>query len=182
MKSNHALCGLLIGILVICCKPALKISCEYDKTVDFSRYKTFTVRGGQSLEKAFTRANQDRVMNATRNEMTKKGFTEVTGSPDLMVDVNAIIDNKATVSNTSYYEYGSVYRPYTWGPGVSYTDYDARNYKDGSVIIDVLDAGTSKQLWQGIGIKEMDAPSKHPEKEISKVVGSVMAAFPPATK
>ena len=175
--------GLLVVVLMVSsCKPTLKVSCQYDKTVDFSRFKSFTLSESESMVKALNQLNYDRVLDAIRNEMSKKGFSEVAATPDIILNVSAIVNNKATVSSTSYYEYGSVYRPYTWGPGVDYTDYDVRHYKDGSLVIDVVDAGAGKLLWQGIGYKEMDTPLKHPEKDILKAIESVMADFPPRTQ
>lgn len=180
MKTGRVLCGLLIAMMVFSsCEPALKVRSRYDKTVDFSRYRTFTVSGNESLIRALSQVNYERVLTSIRNEMRKKGFTEIRETPDLMVNVSAIVNSKASVSSNRYYEYGSVYRPYTWGPGVSYSAYDARYYKDGSLIIDVVDAEVRKLLWQGIGTKEIDSPSKHPEKDIPKAVESIMVGFPP---
>ena len=183
VKAKHFSFGLLVGAVVLgSCKPALKVTSEYDKAVDFDRYRTFAVAGTESLGRAMNQLNYDRVLAAVRSEMSKKAFKEVTDAPDVKINVNAIINSKPTVSSTSYYEYGSVYRPYTWGPGVSYIDYDVRHYKDGTLIIDVLDARLKKLLWQGIGKKEIDISSKHPEKDIPRAVELIMADFPPANK
>jgi len=158
------------------------VSSEYDKTVDFSRFKTFALFNGEGLTKVLSQANHDRVLKAVKNEMIKKGFMEDAAGPDVMVNVNAVFNKTTSVSGNNYYEYGSVYRPYTWGPGVSYTNYDVRHYKDGSLIIDVVDASAKKLLWQGMGNKEMDTPAKDPETEIPKAVASIMADFPPGDK
>jgi len=171
---------LLIGAFVYwSCGPSLKITTDYDKSVDFSKYKSFAIYNTEGLTDALSQLNHDRVINAVKTEMAKKGFAENTGAPDLMVNINAVLKQKSSVSSTNYYAYGSVYRPYTWGPGVSYTDYDVRHYKDGSLIIDVVDAQAKKLVWQGIGNKEIDKPSKNPDTDIPKAVSSIMVDFPP---
>jgi hypothetical protein len=183
MKRLHLFIGVVAAVLVLCsCKPALKVTSEYDKTVDFTRFKTFAFFNTETLTKALSQLNHERVLNAVKNEMTKRGFSESSSTPDLMVNVSAIYTNTAAIAGNNYYEYGSVYRPYTWGPGIAYTNYDVRRYKDGSLIIDVVEPQAKKLLWQGVGMKETDVPAKHPESEIPKAVASIMAGFPPTTQ
>jgi hypothetical protein len=181
MKRMQVLIGLLMTVLMISsCKPSLKVTSEYDKTVDFKRFKTFVLTNSESLTKAMSQLNHDRVLNAVRSEMKKKGYKEDSVVADILINVNAVFNVLASASGNNYYEYGSVYRPYTWGPGISYTNYDVRHYKDGSLIIDIVDASAKKLLWQGTGSREVDTPLKHPDKEIPKAVTAIMAGFPPS--
>jgi hypothetical protein len=62
----------------------------------------------------------------------------------------------------------------------SNTTYDVQHYKDGSLIIDVVDANSKKLLWQGIGNSEIDKPLKDPETTIPAAIGKIMASFPPS--
>jgi len=172
----------MIGSFIIfSCGPSLKVSYHYDQTADFTKYKTFTIFNSENLKDAVSQANHDRFIKAIQGEMIKKGFKEDTSTPDLMVNITAILQDRQSVSSTNYYAYGGAYRPYTWGPGVSYNDYDVAHYKDGSLIIDIVDVKEKKLLWQGIGNKEIDAPSKRPDTDIPKAVNSIMADFPPVT-
>jgi hypothetical protein len=180
MNRLQFLSGLLMAVLLVSsCKPSLKVSSEFDKTVDFTKLKTFALLNSESLTKAMNQQNHDRVLNAVKDEMGKKGFSEDSVAPDVLINVNAVFNVLASASGNNYYEYGSVYRPYTWGPGVSYTNYDVRHYKDGSLIIDVVDTSAKKLLWQGTGSREVDTPFKHPDKDVPKAVASIMMGFPP---
>jgi hypothetical protein len=117
--------------------------------------------------------------------MTKKGFQENSSSPDLFVFSAAIFkDMQSVTANTNYYGYGGMYHPYYWGGGMtsSNTTYSVQNYKDGSLIIDVVDVKTQKIVWEGVGNKEIDKPSKDPESAIKQAVASIMASFPPGGK
>jgi hypothetical protein len=172
---------ILIAILFASCTPSLKVTSDYDKHANLSQCKTFvvdTLNASQSL----SQLNINRINNAVTSEMTKKGFSQ-SSTPDLLVHVSAILKDKASLSSTTnYYGYGGFYRPYAWGGGLGatgYTTYNVENYKDGSLIIDIADAKTKNLLWEGIGNKEIDKPSKDPEKEISSAVASIMANFPP---
>ena len=108
---------------------------------------------------------------------------ETDNNPDLIVHTASIFKDKQSVTaNSSYYGYGGYYRPYGWGGAMgvsSYTTYDVQNYKDGSIIIDIVDAKTQKLIWEGVGNKEIDSPAKDPEKAINEAIASIMSDFPP---
>jgi hypothetical protein len=186
MKKIHASAFLFVAaIMAWSCGPSLKVSSDYDKNVDFGKYKTFALYNAENIHDAISELNQARIYAAIRNEMAKKGYVESTGSPELLVNTTAILQDRSSVSSTTTggaYMYGSVYRPYSWGPGVSYTNYDVRHYKDGSLIIDIIDAQSKKLLWQGTGNKEIDAPIKDPDTNIPKAIAAIMDEFPPGKK
>ena len=98
------------------CEPALKVTQDYDKSVNFAPYKSFAIDTFR-MTQAINQLNQNRIINAVKGEMTKKGFTE-SGTPDMLVHISAIVQNQKSVSsNTSYsggYGYGGYYRPYGW--------------------------------------------------------------------
>ena len=160
-----ALCFAVAG-----CEPALKVTSDYDKTANFQSFKTFKMNISEEAHQSISPLNKDRVINAVRAEMLKRNFME-SENPDLIVHTASIFKDKQSVSShTSSYGYGGYYRPYGWGGAMgvsSYTTYDVQNYKDGSVIIDIVDAKTQKLVWEGVGNKEIDSPAKDPEKAIN---------------
>jgi hypothetical protein len=186
MKSFHLsrVAGLLIMICCfVSCEPALKVTHDYDKSANFQQYKTFSIVQLSQQHQSLSQLNQNRIISSVRAEMIKKGFQE-SGDPDLLVDMTTILKDQQTVTaNTNYYGYGGYYRPYGWGGGMSsgYTTYDVQNYKDGSLVIDVVDAKTKKLIWEGIGNKEIDKPASDPDKQIAAAVTAIMASFPPGS-
>jgi len=173
---------LAMTVIIASCESQLKVSSDYDKSVDFNQYKTFSLYHDSKSSEAISQLNQDRVVKAIRSEMVKRGFNETSSSPDLLVNSVAIFKDKQSVTaNTNYYGYGGYYRPYYGGMGMSSstTSYSVDNYKDGSLIIDVVDAKSNKLIWQGTGNKEIDKPAKDPDTAIPKAISSIMASFPP---
>jgi uncharacterized protein DUF4136 len=174
---------ILILAALVSCGPSLKVTSDYDKSVNFGSFKKFAIYQNEAIHDAISQLNQDRVWSAIKSEMVKKGFTEDANSPDVLVNAVAIFQDKVSVSsNTNYYGYGGYYRPYSWGGGMamsSSTNYDVHHYKDGSLIIDVIDAASKKLVWQGTGNKEIDGPIKDPDVKIPKLIESIMAEFPP---
>src|SRR6185369_8753255 len=173
---------LLMAVYVVSCGPSLKVSHDYDKSVNFDQYKTFALYNSDSIHDAISPLNQQRILNAVKSEMAKKGFQESASTPDVWVNVTAVLENRVAVSSTTdYYGYGGMYRPYYWGGGMSSatTNYNVQHYKDGSLIIDVIDANSKKLVWQGTGNKEIDGLVKDPDTTIPKAVASIMESFPP---
>src|SRR5262245_21128074 len=183
MKKYLQISMLLVAAgYLVSCGPSLKVTSDYDKSVNFDQYKTFALYRSDSIHDAISQLNQQRIVNAVKDEMVKKGFQENTSNPDVLVNITAVLQNRVAVSSTTdYYGYGGMYRPYYWGGGMgsSTTNYNVQNYKDGSLIIDVVDANSKKLLWQGTGNKEIDKPAKDPDTVIPKAVASIMESFPP---
>ena len=115
--------------------------------------------------------------------MVKKGFTETGDNPDLLVRVVTILTSKKQVTaTTNYYGYGGYYRPYYYGTGYAggaSTTYHESDYKDGSIIIDVLDGQTKQLVWQSTGNKEIDKPGgSNADAKIKDAVALIMEKFP----
>jgi hypothetical protein len=182
-KSNLILFSLVL--LMASCAPSLKVSYDFDKSIDFKTYKTYSFYNLQTSG-SVSQLNADRIVNAIRAEMSKKGFTETSTNPDLMVNAVTILkDKQTTTASTNYYGYGGMYRPYGYYGGMGatgYTTVSTYEYKDGSLIIDVVDAKTDKMIWQGSGNKDIDKAPKNPEEVINAAVAQIMANFPPGTK
>jgi hypothetical protein len=185
MKSFQLLtvACVFIAIAFTSCSPSLKVTSDYDKSANFNQYKTFaldTFHASQTV----SQLNQNRIANAVKAEMVKKGFTEST-APDMLVHISAIFEKQKSVSSTTdYYGYGGFYRPYAWGGGMGatgYTTYNVQSYIDGSLIVDIADAKTKNLLWEGIGNKEIDKPVKDPDTAIPAAVSKIMGGFPPGS-
>ncbi|SMO54459.1 DUF4136 domain-containing protein [Solitalea koreensis] len=175
---------LFITIIVTACSTPMKVNSDFDKSIDFSKYKTYAFYQLTDTSRAISELNRKRILEAIKSEMNKKGFTE-SSNPDLMVNALAILkDMKSVTANTNYMGYGGYYRPYGGGMGMSTTTYDVNNYKDGSLIIDIVDIQKKQLIWQGVGNKEIDGPIQDPDKTIPEAISKIMASFPPgmATK
>ena len=184
MKTIKSIsCILFCATLLMACSSSLKVKSDYDKTANFSGYKTFSVYNLRT-EGSVSQLNADRIVNAIRADMIKKGFAETNNNPDLMINALTILkDKQSTSTTTNYYGYGGgLYRPYGyWGSGMAtgYTTVSTYNYKDGSLVIDIVDAKTNKMIWQGTGNKDIERTPKNMDEAIGNAVTSIMANFPP---
>jgi hypothetical protein len=182
MKNKFGmLCGLIASSILVSCETPLKVTSDYDRGVNFSNYKSFEMLSVDREAGALSPLNADRILNAVKAEMVSKGFTEVTEDADLKVNAVTIMKDKQEVTaTTNYYGYGGYYRPYGWaGSGGGHTTIDVDEYTDGSIIIAVVDAATEKLIWEGVGNKKIDAPSKNPDETIPEAIKKIMSEFPP---
>jgi hypothetical protein len=158
------------------CGPTLKVSSDYDRTVNFSAYKTYSIYNLKS-KGSVNQLNEDRIIKYLNAEMAKRGFKQDNHNPDLMVNALTVLKDKRGVSATNY-GYGGIYRPYGFWGAPGYTSISTYDYKDGSLVIDMIDAKTQRMVWTGSGSAEVYSKPKNPEQVISEVVGKIMAEFP----
>ncbi|PZF73629.1 DUF4136 domain-containing protein [Taibaiella soli] len=165
------------------CGSPLKVTTDYDKHVDFTKYKTYRINPVDVRLDAVSQHNKDLLRAAVISEMTKHGFAQDTLKPDIIVNIVTVIrQTKESMAVTDDYAYGGMYRPYYWntsfGPPV-YTTSDANQFKDGSIIIDMADASNQNLLWEGVGSAQVEQPLTNPEGQIKAVVKEIMKGFPP---
>ncbi|MBB4800710.1 hypothetical protein HNP37_000749 [Flavobacterium nitrogenifigens] len=186
-RTNLRIIPMLFLGLIYSCSPSVKVTSDYDHAANFGEYKTFAVYDLKAQEGQVNQLNVDRVTKAIKNEMLAKGFTE-SDNPDLKVNAVSILKNKTSVSsNTNFYGYGGMYRPYGyWGGGAmmggANTTFNTYDYVDGSLIIDIVSTKTDKLLWQGVGNSEIDSKPDNPEEFINGAIKKILANFPPGSE
>jgi hypothetical protein len=159
------------------CGPTLTVTSDYDHNANFMNYKTFKIYQPDAQHQTVSSLNQERIYSAVRANLTSKGFTE---SPDGVLLVNIVVvikDQKYLSANT--YGSGGFYRPYAWGGGFSQTTVSVEEDKQGSLIIDIVDASANKLLWTGTGNQSIDQPLSDPVNQIPVIVNKIMVSFPP---
>lgn len=184
-RKNLRIIQMLLLGLIYSCSPTIRVTNDFDSTLNFSEFKTFEIYDLKAKEGQVSQFNVDRVTKAIRTEMTAKGFTETNSNPDLKVNAVSILKNQRTVTTDSNsYAYGGEYRPYVyWGDGTilanASTAFNTFEYVDGTLIIDIISAKTQKLVWEGIGNAEIDNKPDNPEEFIKNAVKSILAGFPP---
>ncbi len=181
----------LLFFLTVRCGSAISVTNDYDKGVDFKKYKTFSFYHLKTTGEV-SQVNADRLVNAIVLEMKGKGFVESSDNPDLLINAVTVITEKEAVSVSSeYYGYGGYYRPYAYGYGYGYgTGYPVENtaavntynYRDGTIMIDILEAKSEKLIWEGTGTAEINTKPSDPAKVIGYAVSKIMESFPPEPK
>jgi hypothetical protein len=150
------LASSLLGLLVVTsCASGPTIRSNMDSTVDFHRFRTFgffdplaTDREGyQSL------ISQQLVRSAER-ELLARGLTRTDTNPDLLINFSANLDQRLRVTQSPATPTGSMNRHrrgfYNTWPGYQQTE--IRQYTQGTLGIDVVDAARRQLVWEGFAM------------------------------
>ena len=173
---------LFAAVLFLGSCSSLKVSYDYDKTIDFTKYKTYSYLGWvKDSDKTINTFDKERFEKAFANEFSKRGIKYVKEGGDMTVSLFIVFDQKTyTTAYTDNYGPGGYYYgyPWSWGMGYSTTTYQEHDYVVGTLICDVFDASTKKLIWQGVGSKTVDENPNNNEEKIAKNVARIMTYYP----
>ena len=188
MKSLTKILSLLLIAIIFSSCSSIKITTDYDKTVDFTQLKTFEYYGwAAESDKILNQLEKDRIERAFGEEFKKRGLEYVEENGDMVVVLFIMTEDRTQYNSTStsmgyggYYGYGP---GWGWGPGhgipvsTTTTEY---NYTVGTLVIDIYDANAEKLIWESIATGTIsDNPQKR-EKNIPKTAAMIMAPYPVA--
>ena len=156
-----------------------KVTFDYDHAADFSGYSTYAwMERENSVESQFPEHLRLRLRRVTEDVLAEKGLEPSPAPPqtDLLLTFYYGAQDELAVN---YVNYG----PYTpwgygyWG-GFNYGYTEVRSYKEGTLVLDIVDARTHQLVWTGTMEKEVR--SVNPSgKRIQKVINKLLKNFPP---
>jgi len=183
MTSKKAIWGVipLIAIILIIGCASVRVNVKFDREAPFSSYKTFKL---VKPKPSRNRGNRKQINNPLFTKevlreiapiLEAKGFTESASkkSADLLVIFYASIKNRSHWVPPTYYtgRWGRVYRV---DPG------HPVHFKEGTLVIDIVDNKTKELVWQGIGSDVLDR--SNPGKTLINAVKEILKEFPPITE
>ncbi len=161
---------------------AQKVTTDYDKTIDFSQYKTYQFLGWQNdSDLIMNDLDKKRLRDAFIAELdARKMVQSETG--DMAISLFIVVNQKTSTSAYTNYYGGSSYRYGRgggyWGGGHASTTYTESDYLQGTLVMDVFDAESKLQIWQGVAKGTIQEKPEKREKSIPKTVGKLMKKFP----
>lgn len=170
---------LLIVFLYSCSN--ITVTADYDKEVDFTKYKTFSfLKWRDDNNKLINDFDKARLMKAVQSELTDRNYSFQQTGGDLAVSIYVILEDKTTYNSYTDYYGGFGYYivpPWGWG-GPARTTVTRYNYTQGTIIFNIFDAKQKKLIWQGTAIGEIDNNPTNKEKNIPKVVKETYNKYP----
>ena len=125
-----------------------KVTADYDKSKDFSKYKTYSFLGWQK--------DTDQLVNDFDKETSTTAYTNFYGG-------------------TAYrYRRGG----YGWANGYATTSYSENDYIKGTLVVDLHDNATQELVWQGVASGTVSENPEKREKKIPKTVNKLMKKYP----
>ena len=174
IRSLFAQLFLLLGILSLGAQ-AQKIRVEYDKNLDYSKFKTFAWGHHDAVSRPTLALV---IASAIEEELTKRGLRRVESNPDVFIQMYGSIDSEMSVNyfdplysgmgGIPSFDSGFV----MWGsmPGGT----TAITVRKGQLVVDVIDASQKKLAWRGMATDKL---SDKPEKLLQQVNTAVEKMF-----
>jgi hypothetical protein len=161
-----------------------KVTGDYEKSTDFSAYKTYMFVGWQDdSDQVMNDFDKKRLRESIKSEMEARQFELVESDADMAVSLFVVVDEKtSTTAYTNYYGgagYGRGRRGYGgWGHGSATTSYSENDYLQGTLVLDMYDAASKDLIWQGVATGTITEKPEKREKKIPKAVTKLMKKFP----
>jgi hypothetical protein len=149
---------LVVAVLIGgCAAPAPDIRSDYDRNVDFSRYRTYNIMpgAGRRPDGQYDTLIGERVTRAIHREMEARGYQR-SPEPDLLVNFSVTVQSVTKVSQVPRaqpYPYAYGYRSGRYATWSTYTTYDTwvREYEEGTLLIDIVDRERQQLVWEAAG-------------------------------
>lgn len=165
---------------------AQKVTVDFDKDTDFSRYKTFAFAEGTPTPE--TLMNQ-RIERAIEAQLAAKGLTKVESDADVTVVYHCAISQRTQLNTTSLGGWGwgpGWRRGWGWGRGWGGLGGTAITQVEeipvGTLIVDIGDSANKKYIWRGTGTKTLSSNPEKNAKTIDQEVKKMFEKFPPKEK
>ena len=173
---------LLVSIVISQSCSDLKITADYDKSADFSKFKTFNIIRYQEGAVASTSLSMMTVSlleEAIIEELMNRGYT-LSDDPDIEVYYFVKTKDKTEYKTTSTSVGGYGGNPYYYGYHGGYGYYNsytqAVDYTEGSLIIELVNNEVDQLLWQGVAVKSLDETSSS-QRSISQIVNGIFRSY-----
>ncbi|RLD47601.1 MAG: DUF4136 domain-containing protein [Bacteroidetes bacterium] len=186
MQKHILMFGAFILLMAGC--STIQVTSDYDRSVDFTKYKTYSYYGwAHNSDKILNQLDKERIEKAFADEFAKRGLTFEEEGGDLVVALYIVTEQKqeTTATTTSFGGgpyYGGYYYGYGpgwgWGGGMSTTSINTYDYTVGTLICDVFDAKEQKLIWEGTGQKTVDNDPSTRDETIPKAVAAIMNEYP----
>jgi hypothetical protein len=175
MKMQRTIfASVVIALLFVTASFAQQVKTDYDRSTDFSQYKTYSWEKVQTQDPLWV----NRIKQAVNAELTAKGLTPVASGGDVAIMAIEMTQNQQSL-NTFYDGFGGGWR---WGGGFGNATTTTENYKVGTLVVDLFDAKTKNLIWRGSSSDTLSNKSDKNIKNLDKGVKKMFDHFPPDLK
>jgi hypothetical protein len=167
MKSRALF--LALGTLTALACSTLRTSVDYDRSLDFLRYRTFAFRTGTPARREITQRHIEHVIAAS---LEARGLAQVIGErPDLRIFTHVVVENQRSI-DTIVYGYG--------GRSGGIVTTNVITIPVGTLIVDLVDTFSDELVWRGTATDTIGSDSAARDEQLREAVARMFEGFPPA--
>lgn len=174
--------GFMLVIGLAACASGPEIRVDGDPGANIPAFRTFGYFGSVATDKAgYSTILTGRLKAAATRELEAKGYKYSENNPELLINFNVNVVDKTEIYSTpgtgmGYYGY----RAGMYGAWAGYPpEIESRNYRQGTLSIDVVDASRKALVWQGIAEARVTSKMReNPGQTLDNIVTEVLQSFP----
>lgn len=192
MKKIKLLNLALLNILLFGCSGYQYYSIQSNKA-SFNKYRTFAWLPATDSSRYSNDIVDEKIKDAATAGLEKRGLTLQTNKPDLLVRYTIQVKDLVRAYNTPAYVYGPgiIYRGvarnrhgryfyYSYAapfPVYVGSDIEQVPYREGTLILDLIERRNHQVIWRGYGIGDVDNPERA-INDIPEVVEGILNKLP----
>jgi hypothetical protein len=163
------------GLMSAC--TTTRVSADFDRSARFDGYHSYSW-----MERAHDDRHNPLIARFAREsidaELSRKGYVLAADPSTADFEVDFTIGARDRIDVNTYPV--SYRRPWVWGHGYYGSDVDLRQYREGTLAIDIFDARSHQPVWTGRATKEITrADQLRSDAPIRAAASAVLAQFPP---
>lgn len=167
---------LILAMVCIAFPAAAEVNVDYDKSADFSKYKTYT---REAVTPAPSPLVQGRIDAAIDRELTAKGWSKVESDGDVQVMTHASVGKQTRITSDHFGGYGGYRGGRGWGRGWGTTRVNVTEIAVGTLLVDMVDTESSQMVWRAVASGTVSNKPEKAEKKINKACKKMFKNFPP---
>src|SRR5215469_5273658 len=182
-RKSHLFRMCIVCLITLASSFAQKVKVGYDKTADFSKYKTYT-RAAPSMPPTHPVLYQV-VTDSIDNEMASKGFTKVDKDGDLtMITAGGVEYGNNVAAGTpmigTYSGPPPSMNATMWTGAEGPSSLQGPMVPQGTLVIELVDRSSNNVVWTGSVTQKLDLEKKDKSLElVGKAVVKLLKPFPP---
>jgi len=171
------------ALLLAACATGPRVSTDGSTEVDFSRYRSFAFFEPLALEDSgYSTLLSEQLRAEARRQMEARGYVYQPEAPDLRVNLNAFVEEKADIVRVPEVDFGWYYsyraRAYVAVP-IHRERAELVRYREGTVNVDLVDAREKRLVWEGVAVGSAAGRTPAERRErAARAVAAIFEAFP----
>ncbi len=174
------LTSIFFILALAACSPEIRVYSDHDPDYHVRDFSTFDWGQKSSIEANqnplhYNELNDKRIKSAILKELSSRGYSRTEADPDLVIHYHIIIDDQSVVTTEPF---GYFYGPY-WMRMRTHV----YSYREGTLIIDLMDPKTNNLVWRGWATAAIDVMTQEQTEEmINRAVAKIFRRFPASIK
>lgn len=178
--------ALLPAALLLTGCAAYSLKYDYDPGANFRAYRTFEWYAASKRARGQRNGSSEimdrRVRAAVEQQLAAKGYAAAASGaePDFLVTYYPVFRDRR-VRTTTTVGVGGGWRYSRWGYGVGTRFSEVHHYKEGTIVVEIVDGRSNQLVWQcaAVGaLTALDDPEEAQER-VAQAVADMLQKFPP---